>query len=157
MELEQYAKDQLAQIYDRISSDEDTRSKIKNWCTTVWIGSLAVSGSIHAETLGKARLLFPFLAILMFWLMDGTYQRFISHHNGHARKLEEMLLGLRDMTRDDLLNISIASGWRGFKEKRGIKVRIKETIRIYFVNPSIARFYIPMAVITALFLLLAPK
>ena len=71
MNPEQYAKDQLSYTYDRIAADQETRSKIKNWCVTVWVGSLAVVGSGRLTHLAGIQTVLPFLPIMFFWMLDG--------------------------------------------------------------------------------------
>lgn len=142
MDLEEYAKDQLSYIYDRISSDEETRSKIKNWCITVWIGSLAAANSIHLTHLLKLRTALPFLPIPFFWTLDVIYQIFISWHREHARTLERMLLGLEAIAPGTLKRNSLESGSGHNRHS------FKNVIATFLKVPTIVFFYGPMIVVT---------
>lgn len=95
MDPEAFAHDQLAHKYARIHFDKDTSSKIRNWCITVWAGSVAFASS---ATLSRPRqIALSALPILCFWVLDAMQHMFIQIHSQQARWLERVLLGLDPM------------------------------------------------------------
>jgi hypothetical protein len=125
MDLEEYAKDQLTHVYARITADQGTRNSIRGWCITVWIGSIAAVSSSRLAIVPGLKSVLPILPIVWFWLLDAMYQTYIFHHITNAKRLEEMLIGLRTITSEELRNTSLASsgGSAPFRERITLLLR----------------------------------
>jgi hypothetical protein len=147
MNYEDYAKDQLSYTYDRIESDQNVRAQIENWCVTVWLASLAAAASIDFKKAHGLMEGLPFLPVLFFWLLDGIYQVFIAARRTHARRLEEMLLGMEKITPEALLPISVEFS-RGRDLTRSLW---KQIVKSYFWDSTVVSFYVPLIIVTALF------
>ena len=146
MTPEEYAKDQLQSAYDRITSDQEGSAKIKNWCITVWIGSVAVVTSGHAPWPFAQRLALPLLPIIFFWLLDAVANSYIGVHVARAKKLEAILLGLEETTPQRLLDLSLAAGY----PKRSLKEKIKLFVYFFILHKSVSAFYGLLILITSL-------
>lgn len=147
MTLEEYAKDQLGYAYARIAADKETCAKIKNWCITIWIGSLAVVNSNNLKlTLGQ-KVALPLLPICFFWVLDAIEHVWIKIHITRAKHLEEILLGLRDTTADELKRLSLESWYR----RRGFKENVLSVLRHVFTTETVSVFYGTLMLVTALF------
>ena len=139
-----YAKDQLSHVYARINADHETRTTIKGWCVTVWVGS-AVAASFNQVAIHSIlKFLLPLLPIPLFWTLDAMYVMYVAHHAECGKKLEEMSLGLRPITPEGLREISLESS------QPPLRLRTKFRTLFYglIVYKSVSVFYATLVVIT---------
>jgi len=102
MTNEEFAKDMLGHIYSRIQSDRATSTKIRNWCITVWVGTLALVNSDKLHLSVNQRHSLPLIPIALFWLLDSLQHVFLHYRHDAARDLEEYLLGLKALSAAEL-------------------------------------------------------
>ena len=150
MSHEDYAKEQLTQAYSRIAFDKENSARIKNWCITVWVGSLAAVNSNHL-TLGIIqRITLPLLPIIFFWLLDAIQHAYVSLHMHRARKLEGFILGLEQANAAELRRLSLESGHR----KGTLAENLWKVMQHAFVVETVVAFYTMLCLVTLLFSLL---
>ena len=78
MDKSKIANEQLKFLYEEIRNDLDNSKKIRNWCVTVWMASLAAISYEKIELVDSQLMIFPFVPILLFWLLDAFQNTFAS-------------------------------------------------------------------------------
>ena len=146
MDKQVLATSLLEKIYEEVRINDEYSKKIRNWCITVWMGAIALVayGKIDLNNLQK--ILFPFIPVLVFWVLDAFQNTFASLNARMALKLEKALAneGIDQIETEDLFYMS------AYK-----KLTLREKIRTFLwcmvAKETVTFFYAVLIVVTFLF------
>ena len=138
VDLTTLAQRQLDATYDRINHDQQISTAIRNWCVTVWVGTLVLIHSDNIELSDPQRSLIPLLPILFFWLQDSITCAFIQFHKDRARSLEELMIDPSGPEVNGLRALMLQHRDGG----TSIRSRAIGVIRVAFLAESLVLFYV---------------
>ena len=71
---------------------QDASFKIRSWCITVWMASLGLTMSSTFDVSSTQKVIFPFLPILLFWVLDSFQNTFRLLHGHLAHRIERAII-----------------------------------------------------------------
>ena len=136
----------LDQLYDVIKCDNDRSNKIRSWCITIWMATLAIVSTGKLTVTLEQKYILSLLPIIMFWLLDGFQNSFILMHSNRAKELENII---SNGTYDNLPNDEyfFISGHR----KLSFRSKIKALITSLFLRETVTVFYFLLCVSSFVF------
>jgi hypothetical protein len=147
MKPEEFANDQLKFTYSRIQFDREASSKLRNWCVTVWLASLALVNSDKLHLTMLQHIALPVLPLLFFWALDALQNTFIFIHSMHARTIERFLLGREEINAARLEDLTLENAIHQVPYWRKIKI----LFRVAFFAETVFIFYIALIAVTLIF------
>ena len=149
MDKKTSAEHLLSKLYESIDRDKETSAKIRNWCITVWLGSLAFVLSPKFSLSPLQSKIFPFFPIMVFWVLDAFQNSFIYIHGATARKIESALANdeINELEPNELYFLISY-------DRIQFSMKLKSFVRALVAKETVAFFYIILLLSTAVALYL---
>ena len=119
-------------------------SKIRNWCVTVWSGTLVLSVPNRPPVTAVRQITVSVAPIVCFWFLDALQHVFIRLHIEHANRLERFLLGLQDMDSSLLYSHTLENAIQNVSYSR----KLKEFFTCAFGKETVTTFYVLLLIAT---------
>ena len=144
---------QLERLYTNISEDRARCFAIRQWCVTVWLGTLAALASGKLSITIRQALFLTIASVVMFWILDGFQHVFVRINSTRARELEAILANPSTIDTFGLRHFCVS----GYKEI-AYRTKMRHFVRTLFLNETVFFFYLLLLVgsLTFVFLLGIP-
>lgn len=145
MDKKAAAENLLAKLYDEIWRNREASTKIRNWCITVWMASLAFVLSPKSSLNPSQAHLFPLMPVLVFWILDALQHSFVEIHFQTARNIELAL------AREDTSSLDEEECYFHLNfEMISFGAKLKAFGKAMFVRETVAVFYLILLLSTVM-------
>lgn len=143
---------QLEQYYNWIISDKNQSVTTRCWCVTVWIATVAFvsSNKVHLDSLGFTIIIH--LPVLLFWILDGFQNSFITLNEQQAQRIEEAL-ALDNVENVDLLKHLLMSS----HNNTSFFSKVRVLFSCLFLQETIFFFYLILLIASVVMTMLIPR
>ena len=146
MDKNERANHLLEKMYEEIRINDENSKKIRNWCITVWMASLAAIAYGKMDISPSQQNLFPFIPVLLFWLLDSFQNTFASLNVLRVLELEK---DIADGGIEKYKNIELFyfNGYMNISLTKKMKVFVYAMV----AKETVTFFYLLLFLVTLLF------
>ncbi len=135
-------------LHSSAERNHEASFRIRGWCITVWMASLAFIMSSDFSLSETQKTVFPFLPIALFWLLDGFQNTFKLVHGRTAGRVEEAI-ATENLEQLDMKNLLYYSSYP--------QIPYSEKVRAFFAAlftlETVVFFYIVLTAVTCVIVL----
>ena len=135
----------LDRLRGKIKHEAEISTKLKQWCISVWIGTLAFIATGKLIITVEQAFLLPFIPIFLFFFLDIFQGALISKHSKIIYILEELLIA-KNLDEIEVKEILLIN-YRNF-------LTWSQKIKLYFksmIIPTKSLFYLLLILTTIFF------
>ena len=138
----------LEQLHCASRADMEAVGRVRNWCITVWMASLAAINSDSISLTQWQKYLLPMMPLFLFWILESFYFTFVHLRNAQILELEKIVI-INDYESYNNEMFMVRMNFSRFT----LRDKLASFIRCLFTKESIIIFYGLLLSASAIFLL----